>query len=489
MPQKSLTMSDLLQDKAYVKGAWIEADGGATIAVNNPADDSILGTVPDLGGVETGRAIAAAEAALPAWRGLAAKERSAILKRWHNLITTNAEPLAQILTCEQGKPLAEARGEIAYGASFVEWFSEEAKRVYGDVIPAPSAGGRIIVQKQPVGVAGLIIPWNFPSALFHRKAAAALAAGCTVVLKPSEFTPLSALALAKLAEMAGLPAGALNVVTGMPVAIGKALMDSPVVRKVSFTGSTRIGKLLIGQSAATVKKLSLELGGNAPLIVFHDADIPTAVAACMNSKFRNAGQTCVCANRIFVQDGIYDAFGDALAEAVSRLKVGAGDEDGTTIGPLINMAAVEKVERHITDALNLGGQLVAGGGRHERGGTYFTPTIITGATQEMELAKDETFGPVAPLFRFAGETEAVELANATQYGLAAYIFTQNLDRMWRVCDAIETGMVGVNEGLISNEVAPFGGIKESGLGREGSRYGIEEYLEQKYILISPNKAA
>lgn len=480
---------NLVLDEAFVGGAWIKADNGSTIDVSNPADGSLVGRVPDVGEKETRRAIAAAEAALPAWRALAAKDRAAVLKRWHSLILENAEMLAQILTAEQGKPLAEARGEIQYGASFVEWFAEEAKRVYGDTIPAPSADSRIIVQKQPIGVVGLIIPWNFPSALFHRKVAAALAAGCTTVLKPSEFTPLSALALARLGEQAGLPKGVLNVVTGMPIPIGKALMDSSAVRKVSFTGSTRVGKLLIEQSASTVKKLSLELGGNAPLIVFEDAHIPTAVEACMNSKFRNAGQTCVCANRIFVQEGIYDAFAKALAEAVAELRVGSGNEPEATIGPLINMAAVEKVERHIADAKAKGGNVVAGGTRHPRGGTFFTPTIIADAVPEMELANDETFGPVAALFRFAEESEVIGLANATQYGLAAYVFTQNLDRTWRVCDAIETGMVGVNEGIISNEVAPFGGIKESGLGREGSSYGIEEYLEQKYILISANKVA
>tara|TARA_R110002110_G_scaffold211304_1_gene424033 strand:+ start:54857 stop:56326 length:1470 start_codon:yes stop_codon:yes gene_type:complete len=484
-----LTVDELLCETAFVGGAWIAADDGSTIEVFNPADGTSVGHVPDLKEAETERAIAAAKAAQPAWARRVAGERSAILRRWHDLVLAHKEPLAQILTMEQGKPLSEARGEITYGATFIEWFAEEAKRVYGETIPALKPDQKIIVQKQPIGVAGLIIPWNFPSALFHRKAAAALAAGCAVVLKPSEFTPFSALALARLGEIAGIPAGIVNVVTGMPIAIGKALMDSPVVRKVSFTGSTRVGKILIGQSAGTVKKLSLELGGNAPLIIFADADLPTAVDACMNSKFRNAGQTCVCANRIYVHNDVYDAFTEALSVEVGKLKVGAGTEADTTIGPLINDAAVTKVERHIADAKAKGAHVVVGGTRHEMGGRYFVPTILTEATSKMELAQDETFGPVAPLFRFSTELEAITLANATEYGLASYIFTQDLDRMWRVTDAIETGMVGVNEGLISNEVAPFGGIKQSGLGREGSRHGIEEYLEQKYILISKSKAA
>lgn len=477
--------ADLMRPLAFINGEWVGADDGATLDVTDPATGEVIGQVPDMGLAETRRAIAAAEAALPSWRALAAGQRAAILKRWHALIMAHQEELALILTREQGKPLAEARGEIAYGASFVEWFAEEARRTYGDTIPAPKAGQRIIVQKQPVGVCGLIIPWNFPSALFHRKAAAALAAGCTAVLKPSEFTPFSALALAELGRMAGLPPGVLNVVTGMPVPIGAALMEAQSVRKISFTGSTRVGKLLLEQAARTVKKVSLELGGNAPLIVFDDADLKTAVAACMNSKFRNAGQTCVCANRIFVQDGIDDAFSAALKEAVEALKVGPGTEPGVTTGPLINDAAVAKVERHIADALAKGAVLVTGGGRHALGGRYFTPTILSGADAGMELARDETFGPVAPLFRFSTEDEAIRGANATEYGLAAYIFTRDIDRMFRVTEALETGMVGVNEGLISNEVAPFGGIKESGLGREGSYHGIEEYLEMNYLMISP----
>lgn len=486
----SLTkIEPLLRKSAFINGAWSNADDGATLLVSDPATDQVVARVPDMKKTETARAIAAAQRALPAWRDRPAKERAAVLRCWHTLVMENQEALACLLTAEQGKPLAEARGEIAYGASFIEWFAEEAKRVYGETIPAPTAGSRIIVQKGPVGVVGLIIPWNFPSALFNRKAAAALAAGCTVVIKPSEFTPLSALALASLAEKAGLPPGVLNVVTGMPGPIGQEMMDNPAVRKVSFTGSTRVGKLLYEKSASTVKKLSLELGGNAPLIVFEDADIATAVDACMKSKFRNAGQTCVCANRIYVQSGVHDAFVKALSAAVAKLKVGPGTEDGVTIGPLINAAAVDKVERHVADAQSKGARLVAGGAKHAAGPLYFQPTILTGAEAEMELAQDETFGPVAAVFRFETEAEAIRLANDTEYGLAAYVFTQGLDRMWRVVDAIETGMVGVNEGLISNEVAPFGGVKESGIGREGSRHGIEEYLDQKYILISPNKVA
>jgi len=489
MPILPPTAAALMFEKGFVAGEWIDADKEARIPVSNPADASVLGSVPNMGGEETSRAIAAAEAALPPWRALAASERSRYLRRWRDLVMENQEGLAQLLTAEQGKPIAEARGEVAYGASFIEWYAEEAKRVYGDTIPAPKAGDRIIVQKQPVGVVAAIIPWNFPSALFNRKCAPALAAGCTVVVKPSELTPYSALALAHLAQKAGIPDGVLNVVTGDPAPIGAALTSSRTVRKISFTGSTRVGKLLLEQAARTVKKVSMELGGNAPLIVFDDADIPTAIRACMNSKFRNSGQTCVCANRIYVQDGVFEAFSSALVDAVATLKVGSGVEENATVGPLINMTAVQKVERHIADAVQNGATIIMGGGRHARGGSFFEPTIIVGANEKMQLAKDETFGPVAPLFRFSTEEEAIHFANATEYGLAAYIFTRDLDRMWRVTDAIETGMIGVNEGLISNEVSPFGGIKESGLGREGSRYGIEEFLELKYILISPNLAA
>jgi succinate-semialdehyde dehydrogenase / glutarate-semialdehyde dehydrogenase len=476
--------SNLKHELGFIDGEWTPAVDAATIAVSDPATGDTIGSVPDMSGTETNRAIEAAKKSLPAWRALAASERSRILRRWHDLVLEHQEALAQLLTSEQGKPLAEARGEIAYGATFIEWYAEEAKRVYGDIIPAPKAGSRVIVQRHPVGIVGAIIPWNFPSALFTRKCAPALAAGCTVVVKPSELTPFSALALADLANRAGVPRGVINVVTGNPAPIGAALMESRDVRKISFTGSTKIGKLLLAQAANTVKRTSMELGGNAPLIVFEDADLPTAVRACMSSKFRNAGQTCVCANRIYVQESILDAFLAELKSAVATLKVGPGHEKDVTIGPLINPAAVDKVERHLSDAVRHGATIVTGGSRHALGGTFFEPTILVGATANMQLAHDETFGPVAPIFTFDTETEAVELANATDYGLAAYVFTRDLDRVWRLTDTIETGMIGVNEGLISNEVAPFGGIKESGLGREGSRYGIEEFLEMKYILIS-----
>ena len=477
-----MSIDDLRKTAAFVDGQWIQAESGATLAVTNPANDAVIGHVPDLGASEVTRAIAAAKQALPAWRAKPAAERAVLLKRWNAAIHAHKEPLAQILTEEQGKPLSEARGEIVYGASFVEWFAEEATRISGEVIPAPRAGGRIIVQKHPVGVCALIIPWNFPNALFLRKAAAALAAGCTVVLKPSEFTPFSALALAELARISGIPNGVINVVTGMPQEIGRTLMDSEDVRKVSFTGSTRVGKLLLAQTAGTVKKASLELGGNAPLIVFDDADLDRAVEGCIASKFRNNGQTCVCANRIFVQSGIHDAFVARLKSAVETMKVGPGTEEGVTNGPLINDAAVEKVERHVRDAVAKGASVVTGGERLS--GRFYRPTILTGASDAMELATDETFGPVAAIFRFDTEKQAVDAANATAYGLAAYFFTSDADRMFRVADALETGMVGINEGLISTAVAPFGGIKESGLGREGSSHGIEEYLEMKTLTIS-----
>lgn len=477
-----MTVEELRKTAAFVDGQWIAAESGATLAVTNPANDAVIGHVPDLGAADVLRAIAAAKKALPLWRAKPAGERAVLLKRWNAAIHAHKEPLAQILTEEQGKPLSEARGEIVYGASFVEWFAEEATRISGEVIPAPRPGGRIIVQKHPIGVCALIIPWNFPNALFLRKAAAALAAGCTIVLKPSEFTPFSALALAELARISGIPDGVINVVTGMPQEIGRTLMDSEDVRKVSFTGSTRVGKLLLAQTAGTVKKASLELGGNAPLIVFDDADIERAVEGCIASKFRNNGQTCVCANRIFVQSGIHHAFVAKLKSSVEAMKVGPGTEDGVTNGPLINDAAVEKVERHVRDAIAKGASVVTGGARLS--GRFYQPTILTGASDAMELAVDETFGPVAAIFRFDTEAEVVEAANATAYGLAAYFFTSDADRMFRVADALETGMIGINEGLISTAVAPFGGIKESGLGREGSTHGIEEYLEMKTLTIS-----
>jgi len=481
-PEPLLTTNDLRKNAAFVAGEWIAADNGVTLAVHNPADDTVVGLVPDLGAAEVTRAIAAANAALPAWRSRPPMERATLLKRWNALILAHKEPLAEILTAEQGKPLAEAGGEIVYGASFVEWFAEEAPRIAGEVIPSPRAGSRIIVQKHAVGVCALIIPWNFPNALFLRKAAAALAAGCTVVIKPSEFTPFSALALAELARLAGIPDGVLNVVTGMPQEIGRTLMESTVVRKLSFTGSTRVGKMLLAQTGDTVKKASLELGGNAPLIVFDDADLDRAVDGCVASKFRNNGQTCVCANRIFVQAGIHDAFVARLKAVVEAMKVGPGTEPGVSNGPLINAAAIAKVERHVTDAVAKGATAVTGGKRLH--GLFYQPTILTGATEAMELAHDETFGPVAAIFRFETEKEVVDAANSTPYGLAAYFFTRDADRIFRVADALESGMVGINEGLISNSVAPFGGIKESGLGREGSTHGIEEYLEMKTLTIS-----
>ncbi|GEO16723.1 NAD-dependent succinate-semialdehyde dehydrogenase [Microvirga aerophila] len=481
-----LSANELFRQKAFVDGSWVNADSGNVIAVINPATGLPIGTIPDMGGAETRRAIEAAEASRANWQEHTAHERSAILKKWHGLILDHLEDLAEILTTEQGKPLAEARGEIRYGASFVEWFAEEAKRIYGDTIPAPKRGSRILVLKQAIGVTAAITPWNFPIAMITRKCAPALAAGCPVIVKPSEFTPYSALALAELAQRAGVPDGVFNVVTGAPHAIGQELTSNPTVRKVSFTGSTRVGKLLMEQSASTVKKVSMELGGNAPLIVFDDANIDVAIRGALASKFRNSGQTCVCANRIFVQAGIYDEFARRLAAEVKSFKVADGFVDGSMLGPLINENAVEKVERHIEDALSKGAKLVTGGKRHALGRTFFEPTVLVYVSADMALAGEETFGPVAPLFRFTSEDEVVRLANATPFGLAAYVFTQDLDRMWRVTDRLETGMVGINDGLISNEVAPFGGIKESGLGREGSKYGIEEYLTLKYVLVTEN---
>lgn len=483
-----ISSADFMEPRAFVGGEWIAADDGATLSVCDPATGRVIGEVPSLGANETNRAIDAAKCALAGWSKLAANERTLILKRWHSLILENEHVLAEILTAEQGKPLTEALAEISYGAKFVEWFAEEAKRTYGDIIPAPRAGQRILVQKQPIGVCALIIPWNFPSALFHRKTAAALAAGCTVVVKPSELTPFSALALARLAQRAGVPNGVLNVVTGMPTEIGQALMGSRTVRKLSFTGSTRVGKLLMKQAAETVKRVSLELGGNAPMIVFEDADIDTAVSACIASKFRNGGQTCVSANRVYVHSKISDAFCLALKLVVEKLSVGNGNDPDTRIGPLINDAAVAKVERHVQDACSKGATIVTGGKRHKLGGRFYEPTILNNANARMELAHEETFGPVVPLFQFDTEDDAISAANDTSYGLASYIFTSDLNRAFRVADALDTGIVGINEGNISNEVAPFGGIKESGIGKEGSYYGIEEYLDTKYIMISQNSA-
>ncbi len=481
-----LADGSLFRQQAFVAGRWLDADDGGTLDVVNPATGRPLGTVPAMGAHETRRAIEHAEARRAGFCALTAGARSAMLRRWYELIIVHADDLAAILTSEQGKPLSEAKGEVRYGASFVEWYAEEAKRIYGDVIPAPKPNARIVVLKQPVGVAAAITPWNFPIAMITRKCAPALAAGCPVVVKPSEITPFSALALADLASRAGIPDGIFSVVTGEAAGIGGEMTSNPLVRKISFTGSTRVGKLLMEQSASTVKKVSMELGGNAPLLIFDDADLDTAVKGAMMSKFRNSGQTCVCANRIYVQAGIHDAFVDRLAHAVSALNVCDGFEDGASQGPLINMAAVEKVERHLADALSKGARLVAGGKRHALGLTFFEPTILLDASSDMMLSREETFGPVAAIFRFETEEEAIALANATEHGLAAYIFTRDLDRMWRVTEALETGMVGVNAGVISNEMAPFGGIKESGLGREGSKYGIDEYLTLKYVLVTAN---
>jgi succinate-semialdehyde dehydrogenase/glutarate-semialdehyde dehydrogenase len=473
----------LFREQCYVGGQWIGADSGAAFAVNNPADGSVLGTAPELGAAEVRRAIEAAQAAFPGWSGRTAKERSAVLRRWFDLCMANQDDLAAILTLEQGKPLAESRGEIAYGSAFIEWFAEEAKRVYGDVIPAQSADRRIVVVKQPVGVVAAITPWNFPNAMITRKAGAALAAGCTVVIKPAESTPFSALALAELGERAGLPAGVLNIVTGVPEIIGGELTSNATVRKLSFTGSTEVGRLLLKQCADTVKKVSMELGGNAPFIIFDDADLSKAVAGVVASKFRNAGQTCVCANRVFVQDGIYDKFAALLRDAVSKFVVGNGMEKDVTIGPLIDQAAVAKVEEHVQDAVARGAKRFHGGKRHGLGGTFFEPTILTDVPRETKLMKEETFGPVAPLIRFTTEQEAIAMANDTVYGLASYFYTRDVGRAWRVAEALEYGIVGINEGIISTEVAPFGGVKQSGIGREGSKYGIEEYVEIKYMCM------
>jgi len=484
-PMARLRDKGLFRQAAHIGGEWIE--GARTIAVTNPADGTLLGTVPDLGALETRGAIARAEAARPAWAALPAAERARLLRRWHDLIQDALEDLAIIMTAEQGKPLAESRAEIRYAASFVEWFAEEAKRAYGDVIPAPRAGAHILVLKQPVGVVGAITPWNFPAAMITRKCAPALAAGCPVVLKPSEFTPFSAFALVELAYRAGFPPGVLNILTGSAEAIGGELTSNGMVRKISFTGSTRVGKLLLAQSAGTVKKVSLELGGNAPLIVFDDADLELAVAGTIAAKFRNTGQTCICANRIYVQSALYERFAQRLSEEVSRLVVADGFAEGARQGPLINQAALDKVERHVADARQKGARVLTGGQRHEKGQTFFQPTVLADVTRDMLLNDEETFGPVAGLTRFDTEDEAIRLANDTEYGLAAYVFTRDLDRAWRVSEAVEAGMIGLNDGAISNEVAPFGGVKQSGLGREGSRYGMEEYLELKYLFIGSGR--
>ncbi|PWV59458.1 NADP-dependent succinate-semialdehyde dehydrogenase [Plasticicumulans acidivorans] len=473
----------LLRQQCYIDGQWLAADSGATIQVNDPATGDHIGSVPKMGTAETRRAIAAAERALPAWRALTAKERANRLRKWFELMLANQEDLAVLMTSEQGKPLAEARGEIAYAASFIEWFAEEGKRIYGDTIPAHAADKRIVVLKEPIGVCAAITPWNFPSAMLTRKAGPALAAGCTMVVKPASQTPYSALALCVLAERAGIPAGVLNVLTGSASEIGGELTANPTVRKLSFTGSTEIGRVLMAQCAATVKKVSLELGGNAPFIVFDDADLDAAAEGALMSKYRNAGQTCVCANRLLVQDGVYEAFAAKLAEKVAALKIGHGLENGVTIGPLIDEAAVAKVEELLADALAKGAKLAAGGKRHALGQSFFEPTLITEVTPAMRVAKEEIFGPVAPLFRFSTEAEAIAMANDTEYGLAAYFYARDLGRVWRVGEALEYGIVGINTGIISTEVAPFGGVKNSGIGREGSKYGIEDYLEIKYMCM------
>lgn len=483
-PSRSLQDPRLFRQQCYVGGSWVDADSGEVLPVSNPATGETLGSVPKLSGAEVGRAIVAAKEALAAWRTRTAKDRSVLLRRWFDLILAHQEDLAVLMTLEQGKPLAESRGEIAYAASFIEWFAEEAKRAYGDLIPPYQADKRIVVSKEPVGVCAAITPWNFPAAMITRKAGAALAAGCTMVLKPASQTPFSALALCDLAERAGLPAGVLNVVTGSAQVVGAELTANPTVRKLSFTGSTAIGKQLMRECAGTVKKLSLELGGNAPFIVFDDADLDAAVEGAIASKYRNAGQTCVCANRFLVQDRVYDTFVDKLSRAVTaQLKVGNGLEPGITQGPLIDQAAVTKVEEHIADAVSKGAHVVLGGQRHALGGTFFQPTILSQVSTEMLVAREETFGPVAPLFRFATEQEAIRMANDTEFGLASYFYSRDIGRIWRVSEALEYGMVGVNTGLISTETAPFGGMKESGLGREGSKYGIEEYLEIKYLCM------
>ncbi|MCH8916866.1 MAG: NAD-dependent succinate-semialdehyde dehydrogenase [Alphaproteobacteria bacterium] len=473
----------LFRQKCYVGGAWVGADDGKTFRVNNPADDSTLGTAPSLGKAETRRAIVAANAAWPAWRAKTAKERAAILGRWHRLMVANADDLAAIMTAEQGKPLAEAKGEVVYAASFIEWFAEEGKRIYGDIIPENVPGRRIIVTKEPIGVVACITPWNFPSAMITRKAAPALAAGCTVVARPASQTPFSAFALAELAERAGMPAGVFNVVTGPSAVQGAELTGNPIIRKLSFTGSTEVGKLLMAQCAGTVKKTSMELGGNAPFMVFDDADLDAAVQGAMASKYRNTGQTCVCANRILVQDKVHDAFVRKLVAAVRKLRVGDGFKPGITQGPLIDQKAVDKVKEHIADAVSKGARVLTGGKRHRLGGTFFQPTVIVGVTPKMLVAREETFGPVAAIFRFRTESQAIRMANDTEFGLAAYFYARDIGRVWRVAEALEYGIIGINEGIISTEVAPFGGVKESGTGREGSKYGIDEFVEVKYMCM------
>ena len=476
----------LLRLHGHVDGKWVDADSNARFAVTNPADGSRIAEVPEMGAAETRRAIEAAQRALPGWRAKPAKERAAVLRRWYDLVMANADDLALLMTTEQGKPLAEARGEVAYGASFIEWFAEEGRRAYGDVIPTTAPDRRLFTIKQGIGVCAAITPWNFPLAMITRKVAPAFAAGCTVVAKPAGATPLTALALMELAERAGFPPGVFNVIVGGGKSreIGLEMCTNPIVRKVSFTGSTEVGRILLRQSADTVKKLSLELGGNAPFIVFDDADLDAAVDGAIASKYRNAGQTCVCANRIYVQEGVYDAFAKKLVAKVDGLRIGDGTEKGVTIGPLIEASAIEKVEGHIADALAKGAKIATGGKRHSLGGLFFEPTILTGVTQDMAVAREETFGPVAPLFRFKTDDEVIAMANDTEFGLAAYFYSRDVGRIFRVAEALESGMVCVNSGILSTEVAPFGGVKQSGLGREGSKYGIDDYLEIKYLCLA-----
>ncbi len=478
--------ASLLKRQGHIGGQWVDAEGKGQFDVTNPANGEIVARIADMGAAETRRAIDAANQALPGWRGKTAKERSAILRRWYELLIANTDDLAMLMTIEQGKPLAEAKGEVAYGAAFVEWFAEEGKRAYGDWIPTVANDRRILSIKQPVGVCAAITPWNFPLAMITRKMAPGLAVGCTFVLKPAEATPLTALAAVALAEQAGMPAGVINIIIGSgdkSPEIGLEMCTNPVVRKVTFTGSTEVGRILLRQSADTVKKVSMELGGNAPFLVFDDADLDAAVEGALASKYRNAGQTCVCANRIYVQDSVYDEFAKRFADKVSKMKVGPGIEADVQIGPLIEPAAVEKVESHVADALAHGAKVRLGGKRHALGGLFFEPTVLTEVTPAMRIAREETFGPVAPLFRFKTEAEAIELANATEFGLASYFYSRDIGRVFRVAEAIESGMVGVNVGIMANEVAPFGGVKQSGLGREGSRYGIDDFLEIKYICL------
>jgi len=480
----NLKDSALLRQRCYIDGLWLDADQGESIVINNPATGEALGSIPKIGAAETGRAISAANAALPGWRAKTATERGKLLRRWSELMLVNQDDLALIMTSEQGKPLAESKGEIAYAASYLDWFAEEGRRAYGEIIPPNGADRRILVTREPVGVCAAITPWNFPSAMITRKAGAALAAGCTMVLKPASQTPFSALALAELAERAGIPKGVFSVVTGAARAIGGEICANPIVRKLSFTGSTEIGSQLIAQCAPTVKKLSMELGGNAPFIVFDDADLDAAVIGAMASKYRNAGQTCVCANRLLVQDSVYDAFAEKLATAVAALRVGNGVEAGVTQGPLIDQAAVAKVEELLADAVAKGARVLCGGKPHALGRTFFEPTIVADVTSDMRMAREEIFGPVAPLFRFKDEANAIRMANDTEFGLASYFYARDMGRVFRVSEALEYGMVGVNTGMISTEIAPFGGVKSSGLGREGSRHGLDDYLEIKYVCLA-----